>query len=346
MYSTQQSQNVVGTSTTSTLMAPCAAARVAQESSGNTWDPLAAVVRQMDSNEAHMISSYHIRLPLDQETGDLVADGGLSSCDNGRSQEDKSSFAPCHPHVPASSKRITETNIKGNKRKSQAECGTSTSQSLEERVQAEEQHDVSFESSKAATGKDGKEQKNEVKRGGNNHKNDCTHVRAKRGQATNGHSLAERIRREKISERMRLLQDLVPGCSKINGKALMLEEIINYVQSLQRQVEFLSMKLATVDPELNFDLDQTLSGDVHSCYGGSAVLAFGPGMSSFQPHLYESTSQRVTQPEMFCTAPSPGDLLQAFLSQTNISQVALDHSELLGSAHESLSGGTESFKNL
>ncbi|XP_064949784.1 transcription factor BC1-like isoform X2 [Musa acuminata AAA Group] len=297
MYSTQQSQNVVGTSTTSTLMAPCAAARVAQESSGNTWDPLAAVVRRMDSNEAHMISSYHIRLPLDQETGDLVADGGLSSCDNGRSQEDKSSFAPCHPHVPASSKRITETNIKGNKRKSQAECGASTSQSLEERVQAEEQHDVSFESGKAATGKDGKEQKNEVKRGGNNHKNDCTHVRAKRGQATNSHSLAERIRREKISERMRLLQDLVPGCSKINGKALMLEEIINYVQSLQRQVE------------------------VHSCYGGSAVLAFGPGMSSFQPHLYESTSQRVTQPEMFCTAPSPGDLLQAFLSQTNISQL-------------------------
>ncbi|XP_064991418.1 transcription factor BHLH094-like isoform X2 [Musa acuminata AAA Group] len=297
MYSTQQSQNVVGTSTTSTLMAPCAAARVAQESSGNTWDPLAAVVRQMDSNEAHMISSYHIRLPLDQETGDLVADGGLSSCDNGRSQEDKSSFAPCHPHVPASSKRIAETNIKGNKRKSQAECGTSTSQSLEERVQAEEQHDVSFESGKAATGKDGKEQKNEVKRGGNNHKNDCTHVRAKRGQATNSHSLAERIRREKISERMRLLQDLVPGCSKINGKALMLEEIINYVQSLQRQVE------------------------VHSCYGGSAVLAFGPGMSSFQPHLYESTSQRVTQPEMFCTAPSPGDFLQAFLSQTNISQL-------------------------
>lgn len=58
---------------------------------------------------------------------------------------------------------------------------------------AEEQHDVSFESGKAATGKDGKEQKNEVKRGGNNHKNDCTHVRAKRGQATNSHSLAERV---------------------------------------------------------------------------------------------------------------------------------------------------------
>jgi len=44
-------------------------------------------------------------------------------------------------------------------------------------------------------------------------------------------------RREKISERMTLLQDLVPGCNRITGKAVMLDEIINYVQSLQRQVE-------------------------------------------------------------------------------------------------------------
>ncbi|CAN6446695.1 unnamed protein product [Victoria cruziana] len=48
---------------------------------------------------------------------------------------------------------------------------------------------------------------------------------------------------------MKLLQDLVPGCNKITGKAGMLDEIINYVQSLQRQVEFLSMKLAAVSPK-------------------------------------------------------------------------------------------------
>ncbi|KAL5791575.1 hypothetical protein ACOSP7_000169 [Xanthoceras sorbifolium] len=74
------------------------------------------------------------------------------------------------------------------------------------------------------------------------------HVRARRGQATDSHSLAERVRREKISERMKMLQKLVPGCDKVTGKALMLDEIINYVQSLQNQVEFLSMKLASVNP--------------------------------------------------------------------------------------------------
>ncbi|KAK8465815.1 hypothetical protein PHAVU_009G183600 [Phaseolus vulgaris] len=68
-------------------------------------------------------------------------------------------------------------------------------------------------------------------------KQEYIHVRARRGQATDSHSLAERARREKISERMKILQDLVPGCNKVNGKALVLDEIINYIQSLQRQVE-------------------------------------------------------------------------------------------------------------
>ncbi|CAL2231567.1 unnamed protein product [Prunus armeniaca] len=46
-------------------------------------------------------------------------------------------------------------------------------------------------------------------------KQDYIHVRARRGQATDSHSLAERARREKISERMKILQDLVPGCNKV-----------------------------------------------------------------------------------------------------------------------------------
>ncbi|KAK6146280.1 hypothetical protein DH2020_020149 [Rehmannia glutinosa] len=91
---------------------------------------------------------------------------------------------------------------------------------------------------------------------------DYIHVRARRGQATDAHSLAERVRREKISERMKVLQDLVPGCNKVTGKAVMLDEIINYVQSLQRQVEFLSMKLATVNPRMDINMEALMSKDV------------------------------------------------------------------------------------
>ncbi|MED6221519.1 hypothetical protein PIB30_055565 [Stylosanthes scabra] len=88
------------------------------------------------------------------------------------------------------------------------------------------------------------------------------HVRARRGQATDSHSLAERVRREKISERMKMLQRLVPGCDKVTGKALVLDEIINYVQSLQNQVEFLSMKLASLSPFF-FDFAMDIDSNAH-----------------------------------------------------------------------------------
>ncbi|KAF4363209.1 hypothetical protein F8388_020779 [Cannabis sativa] len=95
------------------------------------------------------------------------------------------------------------------------------------------------------------------------------HVRARRGQATDSHSLAERARREKINARMKLLQELVPGCSKISGTALVLDEIINHVQSLQRQVEFLSMRLAAVNPRIDFNLDNILATANGSVMEGS-----------------------------------------------------------------------------
>uniref|UniRef100_A0A1J3H6F8 Transcription factor bHLH49 n=1 Tax=Noccaea caerulescens TaxID=107243 RepID=A0A1J3H6F8_NOCCA len=112
------------------------------------------------------------------------------------------------------------------------------------------------------------------------------HVRARRGQATNSHSLAERVRREKISERMKFLQDLVPGCNKVTGKAVMLDEIINYVQSLQRQVEFLSMKLATVNPQMDFNIEGLLAKDALQLRGGSSsAIPFPQNLSMVYPPL-------------------------------------------------------------
>ncbi|PKA52824.1 Transcription factor bHLH48 [Apostasia shenzhenica] len=100
------------------------------------------------------------------------------------------------------------------------------------------------------------------------------HVRARRGQATDSHSLAERARREKINARMKLLQELVPGCSKISGTALVLDEIINHVQLLQRQVELLSMRLAAVNPRIDFTgLDNLFSAE------SGRVTVAGNGLS-------------------------------------------------------------------
>ncbi|XP_022774861.1 transcription factor BEE 3-like [Durio zibethinus] len=82
---------------------------------------------------------------------------------------------------------------------------------------------------------------------------EVVHVRARRGQATDSHSLAERVRRGKINEKLRCLQDIVPGCYKTMGMAVMLDEIINYVQSLQNQIEFLSMKLTAASTYYDFN---------------------------------------------------------------------------------------------
>ncbi|KAL2225913.1 UNVERIFIED_CONTAM: Transcription factor bHLH60 [Sesamum indicum] len=102
------------------------------------------------------------------------------------------------------------------------------------------------------------------------------HVRARRGQATDSHSLAERARREKINARMKLLQELVPGCNKISGTAMVLDEIINHVQALQRQVEFLSMRLAAVNPRIDFNLDALLAAESGSSIDNDYMGMFTP----------------------------------------------------------------------
>ncbi|EYU20058.1 hypothetical protein MIMGU_mgv1a022140mg, partial [Erythranthe guttata] len=87
-------------------------------------------------------------------------------------------------------------------------------------------------------------------------------VRARRGQATDPHSIAERLRRERISERIKALQELVPSCNKLLGRsklfvappsqgwekggnqllglgfgAALLDEILDYVKFLKLPVK-------------------------------------------------------------------------------------------------------------
>ncbi|XP_048591225.1 transcription factor bHLH78-like isoform X2 [Brassica napus] len=140
----------------------------------------------------------------------------------------------------------------------------------------------------------------EGNKGGNDTKppeppKDYIHVRARRGQATDSHSLAERVRREKIGERMKLLQDLVPGCNKVTGKALMLDEIINYVQSLQRQVEFLSMKLSSVnDTRLEFNVDALVSKDAYQMFSEEDLQSIvGMGVAHNPNHESQSQNMKI-----------------------------------------------------
>ncbi|XP_077242250.1 transcription factor BEE 3-like [Tasmannia lanceolata] len=153
-----------------------------------------------------------------------------------------------NPHFMAS---VIDEN-QANKRKKEVAISESSSGNsstpVSETVSGEEEKNKRKNS--LGRGKIGRSNEKQVEK-----PKEVIHVRARRGQATDSHSLAERVRREKINERMRCLQDLVPGCYKTMGMAVMLDEIINYVQSLQNQVEFLSMKLSAASSYYDFSLD-------------------------------------------------------------------------------------------
>ncbi|KAI4300732.1 hypothetical protein L6164_034073 [Bauhinia variegata] len=67
-------------------------------------------------------------------------------------------------------------------------------------------------------------------------------IRAKRGCATHPRSIAERVRRSRISERMRKLQQLVPNMDKQTNTADMLDFAVEYIKDLQKQFKTLSDK--------------------------------------------------------------------------------------------------------
>ncbi|XP_068326357.1 transcription factor RSL2-like [Pyrus communis] len=64
-------------------------------------------------------------------------------------------------------------------------------------------------------------------------------TRTNRGSATDPQSLYARKRRERINERLRTLQHLVPNGTKVDIST-MLEEVVHYVKFLQLQIKLLS----------------------------------------------------------------------------------------------------------
>ncbi|KAI6674483.1 hypothetical protein NL676_002389 [Syzygium grande] len=81
----------------------------------------------------------------------------------------------------------------------------------------------------------------------------------KRSRAAEVHNLSERRRRDRINEKMRALQELIPHCNKAD-KASMLDEAIEYLKSLQMQVQMMSM-------------------------GCSVVPMMFPGVHQYMPHM-------------------------------------------------------------
>ncbi|GFP96842.1 transcription factor une12 [Phtheirospermum japonicum] len=117
-------------------------------------------------------------------------------------------------------------------------------------------------------------------------------VRARRGQATDPHSIAERLRRERISERIKALQELVPSCNK-SDRAAMLDEILDYVKFLRLQVKVLSMSrlggagaVAQLVADIPFQPIEDETGEI------------GSNQQQQQQHVWEKWSNEETEREV------------------------------------------------
>ncbi|MQM09102.1 hypothetical protein Taro_041966 [Colocasia esculenta] len=82
---------------------------------------------------------------------------------------------------------------------------------------------------------------------------------ARRTRAAEVHNLAERRRRDRINEKMKALQELIPHCNK-SDKASMLDEAIEYLKSLQLQLQMMWM-------------------------GSSMAAMMFPGMQQYMSHM-------------------------------------------------------------
>ncbi|CAA3020806.1 transcription factor PIF3-like isoform X1 [Olea europaea subsp. europaea] len=104
---------------------------------------------------------------------------------------------------------------------------------------------------------------------------------SKRSRAAEVHNLSERRRRDRINEKMRALQELIPNCNKAD-KASMLDEAIEYLKTLQLQVQIMSMGAGFCMPPMMFPTGMQHVHPAHmphfSPMGVGMGMGFGMGM--------------------------------------------------------------------
>lgn len=118
---------------------------------------------------------------------------------------------------------------------------------------------------------------------------------SKRSRAAEVHNLSERRRRDRINEKMRALQELIPNCNKVD-KASMLDEAIEYLKTLQLQVQIMSMGTGLCMPPMMFPTGMQHMHPHFSPMGIGMGMSYGMGMgmgmemnggSQGHPHMFQ-----------------------------------------------------------
>ncbi|KAL1534985.1 ATP-dependent DNA helicase pif3 [Salvia divinorum] len=101
---------------------------------------------------------------------------------------------------------------------------------------------------------------------------------SKRSRAAEVHNLSERRRRDRINEKMRALQELIPNCNKAD-KASMLDEAIEYLRTLQLQVQIMSMGSGLCMPPMMFPTGMQPMHPAHVPHFQPMGVGVGMGMA-------------------------------------------------------------------
>ncbi|MBA0654476.1 hypothetical protein Goklo_021478 [Gossypium klotzschianum] len=138
----------------------------------------------------------------------------------------------------------------------------------------------------------------------------------KRSRAAEVHNLSERIwmelhkqrRRDRINEKMRALQELIPNCNKVD-KASMLDEAIEYLKTLQLQVQIMSMRAGLYVPPMMLPTGMQHMHATQMAYFSSMGFGMGLGMGFGMPFPEMNTVASafpMVQVPPVCGAPFSG----------------------------------------
>ncbi|KAI3774371.1 hypothetical protein L1987_48924 [Smallanthus sonchifolius] len=129
--------------------------------------------------------------------------------------------------------------------------------------------------------------------------------RSKRSRAAEVHNLSERRRRDRINEKMCALQELIPNCNKVD-KASMLDEAIEYLKTLQLQLQIMSMGAGLCMPPMMYPTG--MHPPHFSPMGIGMGMSYGMGMGmemSGGPHMFpfppttQGSRHTVPSPSMY-----------------------------------------------
>ncbi|BAT80818.1 hypothetical protein LR48_Vigan07g029800 [Vigna angularis] len=136
--------------------------------------------------------------------------------------------------------------------------------------------------------------------------------RSRRSRAAEVHNLSERRRRDRINDKMRALQQLIPNSNKTD-KASMLEEAIEYLKSLQFQLQVMCMGAGMTPvmfPGIQHYMSQMGMGiggpSLPSIHNPMQLPKVGQAMSVTQPQPQPQPQPHMPNHNLLCQNPVLG----------------------------------------